>query len=319
MLSGLKIKEEIKKGNIVISDFDESRLNPNSYNIRLGNKMKVYTKGVVSPEEINNKIKERSSDIQDEYVKICQEFKNDNVSENSLEEINKRNERLQKLYERQEEIKEQVIREYALDPKKENETEEFEISEEGHILLPGVLYLGETMEYTETYGFVPKIDGRSTTGRLGIIIHLTAGFGDNGFKGKWTLEITVTHPVIVYPGMEIGQLYYEEIQGDSSMMYNGKYQDQQGVQAAKVDKYKDENVNLIHFKDSNGIKFKDSNGNEKWYDNNGKLTHVKNSDGYEEWYEYNENERLIHYKNSNRYEEWYDDNGNLINKTRTLL
>ena len=313
MLSGLKIKEEIKKGNIVISDFDESRLNPNSYNIRLGNKMKVYTKGVVSPEEINNKIKERSSDIQDEYVKICQEFKNDNVSENSLEEINKRNERLQKLYERQEEIKEQVIREYALDPKKENETEEFEISEEGHILLPGVLYLGETMEYTETYGFVPKIDGRSTTGRLGIIIHLTAGFGDNGFKGKWTLEITVTHPVIVYPGMEIGQLYYEEIQGDSSMMYNGKYQDQQGVQAAKVDKYKDknlyENVNLIHFKDSNG--------NEKWYDDNGKVTHVKNSDGYEKWYD--DNGRLIHVKNVDGNEYWYDENGKVIKKTRVFL
>ena len=92
------------------------------------------------------------------------------------------------------------------------------------------------MEYTETYGYVPKIDGRSTTGRLGIIVHITAGFGDNGFKGKWTLEITVTHPVIVYPGMEIGQLYYETIEGDTSMSYNGKYQNQQGVQAAKVDK-----------------------------------------------------------------------------------
>lgn len=233
MLSGLKIKEEIKKGNIVISDFDESRLNPNSYNIRLGNTMKVYTKGVVSPEEINKVIRERSEDIQKEYLDICNEFKD----EKSLDEesLNDRNERLQKLYDKQEEIKNKVLREYALDPKKDNETEEFTIPEEGHILLPGVLYLGETMEYTETYGYVPKIDGRSTTGRLGIVVHLTAGFGDNGFKGKWTLEITVTHPVVVYPGMEIGQLYYESIEGDSSMTYEGKYQNQQGVQAAKVD------------------------------------------------------------------------------------
>ena len=109
------------------------------------------------------------------------------------------------------------------------------IPEDGYILMPGTLYLGETVEYTETTGYVPKIDGRSTTGRLGIVIHLTAGFGDNGFKGKWTLEITVTHPVIVYPNMEIGQLYFEEIQGDSSMKYDGKYQNQQGVQAAKID------------------------------------------------------------------------------------
>ena len=119
---------------------------------------------------------------------------------------------------------------------KDNEVINIEIPEEGYILIPGILYLGTTEEYTETYGFIPNIDGRSTTGRLGIEIHRTAGFGDNGFKGKWTLEITVTHPVIVYPGMEIGQLYYEEINGDTSMKYNGKYQDQNDVEQAKVDK-----------------------------------------------------------------------------------
>lgn len=234
MLSGLKIKEEIEKGNIIISDFDESRLNPNSYNIRLGNKLKVYKNGIVSLDEINKEIYAKSKDIKEEYINICNEFKNeDSLDEKNIED---RNSRIKKLIEEQDKIKSEILKKYALDPKKENETEEFTIPEEGHILLPGVLYLGETMEYTETYGFVPKIDGRSTTGRLGIIVHITAGFGDNGFKGKWTLEITVTHPVIVYPGMEIGQLYYESIEGDSSILYNGKYQNQQGVQAAKVDK-----------------------------------------------------------------------------------
>lgn len=170
MLSGLEIKRQVELGNIVISDFNEKQLNPNSYNIRLGKTLKIYEKVT------------------------------------------------------------------ALDPRKDNKTKTMIIPDSGMVLHPGILYLGETEEYTETYGFVPNIDGRSTTGRLGIEVHRTAGFGDNGFKGKWTLEITVTHPVIVYPGMEIGQLYYETIDGDCSMVYDGKYQNQQGVEAAKVDR-----------------------------------------------------------------------------------
>ena len=143
---------------------------------------------------------------------------------------------VEELQEKKTEYEYQVLKEIALDPRKDNETTDIEIPEDGYVLVPGILYLGTTEEYTETYGFIPNIDGRSTTGRLGIEIHRTAGFGDNGFKGKWTLEITVTHPVIVYPGMEIGQLYYEVIDGDASITYNGKYQNQADVQAAKVDK-----------------------------------------------------------------------------------
>lgn len=233
MLSGLKIKEEVEKGNIVITDFDESRLNPNSYNIRLGNKMRIYTNGIVNADQIEAEIREKSEPQRQLYFDICSKFKDeDSLTPDALKS---KTEQLEEVYKELTDIKNDVIRKYALDPKKDNKTEELTIPEEGRVLLPGVLYLGETMEYTETYGYVPKIDGRSTTGRLGIIVHITAGFGDNGFKGKWTLEITVTHPVIVYPGMEIGQLYYETIDGDSSMLYDGKYQNQQGVQAAKVD------------------------------------------------------------------------------------
>lgn len=236
MLSGLEILNQIEKGNIVISDFDKARLNPNSYNIRLGNKLKVYTKGATSADELNKEISKRMEPYTEEYTKICKELMDGNdtiLSESNNEE---RNKKLEEIYEKKVEISSQVLREYALDPKKDNETKDIEIPEDGYVLIPGILYLGETMEYTETYGLVPNIDGRSTTGRLGIEVHRTAGFGDNGFKGKWTLEITVTHPVIVYSGMEIGQLYYETIEGDTSMNYNGKYQNQQGVQAAKVDK-----------------------------------------------------------------------------------
>jgi len=66
----------------------------------------------------------------------------------------------------------------VLDIKKNNPTEEIVIPEDGYVLQPGVLYLGETEEYTETYGFIPKIDGVSSAARLGLCIHITAGFGD---------------------------------------------------------------------------------------------------------------------------------------------
>lgn len=234
MLSGLEILKQIELGNIVISNFDKSRLNPNSYNIRLGDKLKVYKKAVATSEEVTNEISKRMQPYQEEYMGIVSQLQ---TEEGMSEETSEKNmNRVKEILEIQKEISAQVLRDYALDPKKENETQEIEIPEEGYVLLPGTLYLGTTVEYTETYGFVPNIDGRSTTGRLGIEVHRTAGFGDNGFKGKWTLEITVTHPVIVYPGMEIGQLYYETIDGDTSMMYDGKYQNQEGVQAAKVDK-----------------------------------------------------------------------------------
>ena len=236
MLSGMEILNQIEKGNIVISDFDRSRLNPNSYNIRLGNKLKVYTKATITVDELSIEISKRMEPYTKEYKAITNALLDGKDNILSEEENEKRNKRLQEIYKKKEEISTQVLREYALDPKKDNETTDIEIPEEGYVLIPGILYLGETMEYTETYGLVPNIDGRSTTGRLGIEVHRTAGFGDIGFKGKWTLEITVTHPVIIYPGMEIGQLYYETIEGDASMSYSGKYQNQQGVQAAKVDK-----------------------------------------------------------------------------------
>lgn len=231
MLSGLEIKRQMELGNIVIDEFDEKRLNPNSYNIRLGNKLKVYSIANISVEDIET---EATAPFKDEYLKIYDSFKN--PYETLEEPSNEVKEKIQDIYERMSIYKNEVLRKYSLDPKKDNETIDIEIPEDGYILVPGVLYLGETMEYTETYNLIPNIDGRSTTGRLGIEIHRTAGFGDVGFKGKWTLEITVTHPVIVYPGMEIGQIYYETVDGDSSIQYNGKYQNQQGVQAAKVDK-----------------------------------------------------------------------------------
>lgn len=98
---------------------------------------------------------------------------------------------------------------YGLDCKKQQEPEEHVIDPDaGIVLMPGTLYLASTLEYTETHGHVPYLDGKSSVGRLGIRIHATAGRGDIGFCGYWTMEIDVIHPVRVYAGMPIGQLTY---------------------------------------------------------------------------------------------------------------
>ena len=68
----------------------------------------------------------------------------------------------------------------VLDAKKHNKIQHFEIPEEGFVLEPGNLYLGSTVEYTETHNSVPFLEGKSSVGRLGIDIHATAGKGDVG-------------------------------------------------------------------------------------------------------------------------------------------
>ena len=115
-----------------------------------------------------------------------------------------------------------TYREHILDAKKHNQIESFEIPEEGILLLPHMFYLGVTEEYTETHAHVPFLEGKSSTGRLGIDIHATAGKGDVGFCGNWTLEISVKQPVRVYKGMPIGQLIYFPVDGEILVKYNEK-------------------------------------------------------------------------------------------------
>ena len=110
----------------------------------------------------------------------------------------------------------------TLDAKKHNEINHFEIPEEGFVLQPGELYLGVTEEYTETHVHVPFLEGKSSTGRLGIDIHATAGKGDVGFCGNWTLEISCKIPVRIYKGMPIGQLIYFPVEGEVEVKYNTK-------------------------------------------------------------------------------------------------
>src|ERR1700751_2204869 len=115
-----------------------------------------------------------------------------------------------------------TYREHILDAKKHNEIEYFEIPDEGFVLYPHIFYLGVTAEYTETHEQVPFLEGKSSTGRLGIDIHATAGKGDVGFCGNWTLEISVKQPVRVYKGMPIGPLIYFRVEGETEIKYNQK-------------------------------------------------------------------------------------------------
>ncbi len=110
----------------------------------------------------------------------------------------------------------------VIDAKKHNEIKHFEIPEEGFVLQPGQLYLGSTQEWTETHEHVPFLEGKSSTGRLGIDIHATAGKGDVGFCGYWTLEISSSKPVRVYEGMPIGQIIYYVVEGEVERLYSTK-------------------------------------------------------------------------------------------------
>ena len=130
-----------------------------------------------------------------------------------------------------------VYDEDILDMKKENKTKSITIPEEGLVLEPGKLYLGRTIEYTETKNYVPMLEGRSSIGRLGLFIHVTAGFGDVGFKGYWTLEIFCVQPIRIYPSVEVCQIYYHGIDGEYEEYTSGKYQSNKGIQPSLL--YKD--------------------------------------------------------------------------------
>ncbi len=167
ILSDTDIRKQINAGKIEISDFNQSNLGSNSYDLSLGGSLLVYS-------------------------------------------------------------------EKELDAKKENEFVRFEIPEpEGYVLQPGELYLGVTKERTRVRGFAPFIEGKSSIGRLGMSVHITAGVGDIGFNGHWTLEITVVKPLRVYAGMPVAQIMFLLPLGDCTVPYSlkpsAKYQNQENI------------------------------------------------------------------------------------------
>lgn len=168
ILTGKEIEKRLGK-DIIIEPYNPSQLNPNSYNLRLDNKLLVYDEDI-------------------------------------------------------------------LDMKKENKFKEIIIPEEGLVLEPGKLYLGKTVEYTETYNLVPLLEGRSSVGRLGLLVHLTAGFGDVSVALNWTLELACIQPIRIYPNIEICQIYYNEVKGEI-IEYKGKYNNTRAILPSMM--YKD--------------------------------------------------------------------------------
>ena len=123
-----------------------------------------------------------------------------------------------------------IYEEVVLDMRQVNRVRRLQIPESGMVLSPNQLYLGRTVERTETHELVPMVEGRSSIGRLGLFVHVTAGFGDVGFCGYWTLEMFAVQPVRIYPGVSICQMFYHEIIGDIEEYASEKYQHNHDIQ-----------------------------------------------------------------------------------------
>ncbi len=141
ILTGSKIVEELHNGYITLVPFEESLINPNSYNYRLGT----------------------------EIVEITYDTTNINTS-----------------------------------PQKNT----IVIPNEGYVLQPQKLYLAATHEIIGSTKYVPSLIGRSSLGRLGLYLQITADLGHIGTCHKWTLELTVVQPLRVYAGMRVGQVSF---------------------------------------------------------------------------------------------------------------
>jgi dCTP deaminase len=207
MLASDTIVKAMEQQSIQIDDFNTDQLNPNSYNLRLGPVIKVYEKM-------------HSLHAFWEKALSSYEFIHKHHGESVAEETRR-------------DMTPPAPPLVPLDMRADEPTVEMTIPETGFVLWPGVLYLGHTLEYTETHQTVPLIEGRSGVGRLGIIVHVTAGFGDIGFCGDWTLEITVDYPVRVYAGVQICQICYSEAVGNAKP-YRGQYQGQRGPKASGI-------------------------------------------------------------------------------------
>lgn len=207
-LTGPEIRRQIvdEQGRkINIKPFNQKNINPNSYNLRLGEKLKVY--------EANLEWLRYRHNHKPRFFEVVTPEDQKMHGHNWLFDWEDKP--------------------FALDMKKKPEITEFNIPTEGMLLWPEILYLGQTFEWTDTVGFAPVIEGRSSIARLDVSIHQTAGFGDNGFQGRWTLEIKVGIPIWIYPDVPICQIAYHTVQGEE-LLYDGRYQNQEGAVESRL-------------------------------------------------------------------------------------
>jgi len=126
-----------------------------------------------------------------------------------------------------------------IDPKQPQEdlTELVEVAEDGAFILhPGEFVLGSTFERVALAAdIVGRLEGKSSLGRLGLLIHSTAGFVDGGWDGHLTLELSnvANLPIAIYPGMKIGQISFLRMTSEAEQPYGSaargsKYKGQRG-------------------------------------------------------------------------------------------
>jgi len=183
ILSGRAIQQKILQGRIFIDPYDPAQINPASYDLTLGKTVAVYAGWTWIDEWAGVSDKKRRG------PDGCGVFPHDRT----------------------------------LDIRKPFDTKTFEIDpDRGWVLKPGVGYLMHTNERVCTQDYVAVLDGKSSLGRLFIQVHMTAGYIDPGFDGQYTMEVTVQHPVRVFPGMRIAQVRFHTVVGDIEP-YAGHY------------------------------------------------------------------------------------------------
>ena len=130
-----------------------------------------------------------------------------------------------------------------IDPRSPQEdlTQLVEVGDEAFMLHPGEFVLGSTLERVKLgEDVVARLEGKSSLGRLGLLIHSTAGFIDPGFEGHITLELSnvATLPIAIYPRMKIGQISFYQMTTAAEFPYGSpelgsKYQGQSGPTASR--------------------------------------------------------------------------------------
>jgi len=114
-------------------------------------------------------------------------------------------------------------------------------SDDSLVLHPGEFVLGSSLEILSIADdLAARVEGKSSLGRLGLLTHATAGFVDPGFSGHVTLELSnvATLPIVLYPGMKIGQLCFFRLTSTAENPYGSNvsgshYQDQRGPTASR--------------------------------------------------------------------------------------
>lgn len=112
----------------------------------------------------------------------------------------------------------------VLDSTTPNRSRHITIPKSGYALRPNILYLGSTVEEIGSDMYVPSLIGRSSLGRLGLFLQITADLGHIGTKHNWTLELKVIQPLIVYANMIIGQVSFWKPEG-LDLLEGLKYRD----------------------------------------------------------------------------------------------